>query len=316
MLHLTEDDVRRLLPMDAAIDAVAVALRQVALDEAVNAPRQRVQTDHVMLHVLPAAAKRLGYVGFKAYSTGKRGALFHVLLYDGKSGELVAMIQADHLGQVRTGAASGVATRLLARTDADTAGILGTGKQARTQLEAICRVRPIRDVAVWSRDEANRTAFAAEMSERLQVRVRPVATAEAAVRDRAIVCTATTAREPILLGEWLAPGTHVNAVGSNFLAKAEIDAEAVRRASVVTVDSKEQAKLEAGDLVASLDAKLLAWLDVTELGQVLAGRVPGRAADADVTLFKSVGIGIEDIAVASVVVAGARAAGVGRTIEV
>src|SRR5262245_45193428 len=135
VLYLTEDDVRRLLTMDLALEAVEAAFRKLSLDEAENVPRQRCQTDHVMLHVRPAAAKTLGAVGLKAYTTGKFPAQFHVTLFDPRTGVLTALLQADYLGQVRTGAASGVATKKLARKDAATVGLYGTGKQARTQLQ-------------------------------------------------------------------------------------------------------------------------------------------------------------------------------------
>src|SRR5438445_606856 len=161
---LTEADVARLLTMDEALEAVEQGLRKMALDEAFIVPRGRVQTDHVTLHVMSAAAKSLGFAGYKAYSTSRKGTHFHVGLYDGKTGALVAMIQADYLGQVRTGAASGIATKYMARPDAATVGIYGTGKQARTQLQAVCKVRKVSRIHVYSRSEQNRRQFAEEMS--------------------------------------------------------------------------------------------------------------------------------------------------------
>src|SRR5438270_8869686 len=156
VLLLTEDDVRRLLTMDDALVAVETGLRRLALDEAENVPRSRCRTDHVMLHVLSAAAKGVGYLGYKAYTTSKSGARFHVALFDGRTGELLSLMEADYLGQVRTGAASGVATKYLARPDASTVGIFGTGKQAKTQIEAVCAVRPVKRVHVYSRSKENR----------------------------------------------------------------------------------------------------------------------------------------------------------------
>lgn len=143
VLYLTEEEVGRIVNMDLALEAVTAAFRKLALEEAVNVPRQRCQTDQVMLHVLPAAAKTLGVIGFKAYTTSKPGARFHVTLFDGRTGALTAILEADQLGQFRTGAATGVATRKLAKADASTVGCFGTGKQARTQLLAVCKVRPI-----------------------------------------------------------------------------------------------------------------------------------------------------------------------------
>src|SRR5262245_43897724 len=164
VLLLNEDEVRQLLTMDEALEAVEQALRKMALDEAVNIPRSRAQTDHAMLHVLSGAAKSLGVMGYKAYATSRRGTNFHVGLYDGKSGALVALMHADYLGQVRTGAASGVATKYMARPDASTLGIFGSGKQARTQVQAIAKVRKISRVHVYSTNEEHRRQFAQEMS--------------------------------------------------------------------------------------------------------------------------------------------------------
>src|SRR5690349_17584022 len=308
VLHLTEDEVRGLLTMEEAIAAVESALRKMALEEAFNVPRARCQTDHAMLHVLPAAAKTLGVIGYKAYVTTRAGARFHVTIYDGKTGEMLALMQADYLGQVRTGAASAVATKYLARQDAATAGIFGAGKQARTQLLGVSKVRKLTRAVVWSPSEERRKAFAADMSTACAVEVTPATTPEEAARGLDVICTATSAREPVLFGAWLSPGQHVNAVGSNYLAKAEIDVAVVKRANTVTIDSKEQGRLEAGDLVAALDQGVIEWTDVAELGRVVAMRAPGRRAAQDVTLFKSLGIGLEDIAVAKRVYEKAQAA--------
>ncbi len=315
VLHLTEDEVRGLLTMEMAVEAVEAGLRKMALEEAFNVPRARCQTDHVMLHVLPAAAKTLGVIGYKAYVTSRTGARFHVTIYDGKSGEMLAVMQADHLGQMRTGAASAVATKHLSRKDSSSAGIYGTGKQARTQLLGISKVRKLTRAVVWSPNEERRRAFARELSETCGIEVVPAAGPEDAARGVDVICTATSSREPVLLGEWLSPGQHVNAIGSNYLAKAEIDAEVVRRSNVVTIDSKDQGRLEAGDLVAALDKNVIEWIDIAEIGRVVAMRSPGRQSAEDITLFKSLGIGLEDIAVAMKVFQKAKDAGIGRWVD-
>jgi ornithine cyclodeaminase/alanine dehydrogenase-like protein (mu-crystallin family) len=306
--------VGRVLTMDLALDAVSTAFRKIGLEEAENVPRRRCQTDLVMLHVLPAAAKTLGAIGFKAYTVSRQGTRFHVTLYDAKSGAMAAILEADLLGQFRTGAASGVATRKLARPDASTVGCIGTGKQARTQLLAVCKVRPIKSVRVYGRDPDRRTDFAARLSSETGVEVLPVDRPVEAARGLDIVITATTAREPVLVGDWVSPGQHLNVVGSNFLAKAEVDVEVFRRTTLTVVDSKEQAKLEAGDFVAALDAGVLHWTDIQELAPLLIGRYPGRQSPADVTVFKSLGLGIEDIALGVRVVELARQQGLGREI--
>jgi ornithine cyclodeaminase/alanine dehydrogenase len=314
-LLLTEDDVRQVLTMELALEAVEEGLRKLALDEAVNVPRSRAQTDHAMLHLLAASAKTLGYLGYKAYATSRKGAQFHVGLYDGKTGSLLSIMQADFLGQMRTGAASGVATQYMARPEASEVGLFGTGKQARAQLQAICRVRKINRVQVYSPNEEHRRRFADEASEACRAEVIPVPRPELAAEDKDIVITATTSREPVFNGHWIAEGTHVNAIGSNFLGKAEIDAVTVRRCESIVVDSKDQARLEAGDFVQALEDGSIHWADVHELGQVIVGRYTGRAHPQDVTLFKSLGIGIEDVVVAAKVYQKASAAGLGRLVE-
>src|SRR5262245_47766120 len=244
VLLLNEDEVRRLLTMDLALEAVEQGLRKMALDEAHVIPRHRAVTDHAMLHVMGATAKSLGVMGTKVYSTSRKGPpQFVVTLFDGKTGGLLALIQADYLGQVRTGAASGIATKYVARADAAELGIFGSGLQARTQVEAICKVRKIRRVSVYSPNEERRKQFAEEMSRRCEVEVVPVARPEQAAQDKDIIVTATTSREPVLHGAWVPQGCHVNAIGSNFLGKAEIDVAVVRKCSGVVVDRKEKARL-------------------------------------------------------------------------
>ena len=314
VLDLTEAEIAPLLTMDLALSAVEASFRKMGCDEAVNVPRQRCQTDLVMLHVLSAAAKTLGVIGFKAYTTTKAGAKFHVTLYDSKTGEMTAILEGDAIGQYRTGAAAGVVTKKLARAGATTVGVFGTGKQARTQVLAVCKVRSVKTVKVYGRDAERRTEFAALLSQETGVEVVPVDRPEDAAKGCDIVSTATTSREPVLMGEWLAEGAHVNLIGSNFLAKAEADIEVFRRATVVAVDSKDQAKLEAGDFVAAMNNGVLHWADVFEYAKMHVGKYPGRESPQDVTVFKSLGLGIQDIALAARVVELAKQQGIGREI--
>jgi alanine dehydrogenase len=315
ILLLSEDEVRQLLTMEMALAAVEDVLRRHALEEAQNLPRMRCHADHTMLHTMSAAVKGLHMLGYKAYCTSRHGAQFHVGLYDARRAELIALIQADYLGQMRTGAASGVATHYMARPDAQEVGLYGSGKQARTQLLAVCRVRNVQRVQVFSPSEERRRRFCQEMSNECRCEVEPVARPELAARDKDIVITATSSREPVLYGDWLAEGTHLNVIGSNFLNKAEIDAIAVRRCQTVVVDSKDQARLEAGDLVPAIEEGSLRWADVHELGQVVVGRYVGRQHAQDITMFKSLGVALEDVAVAAKVYDKAITSGVGRMLE-
>jgi len=315
VLLLTEEDVRQVLTMEMALEAVEDGLRKYALEEGQNIPRARVQTDHAMLHVMSASAKTLGVLGAKLYITSKKGSQFHIALYDAKAGTLLAFIQADFLSQMRTGAASGVATEYMARPESSEVGLFGSGKQARAQLLAVCRVRKITRVQVYSPNEDHRRRFSAEMSDQCRTEVEPVPRPEMAAEDKDIIITATTSREPVLNGNWIAEGTHLNVIGSNFLTKAEIDAVAVRCCNSIVVDSKDQARLEAGDFVQALEEGSIHWANIHELGQVIVGRYTGRAHPEDKTLFKSMGIAIEDVAVAARVYEKAKAAGLGRLIE-
>ena len=190
-----------------------------------------------------------GYMGLKIYTSSGKGLRFLVTLFSVESGDLVALIEADFLGQMRTGAASGVATRYLARENARTLGMIGTGLQARTQLQAIAQVRKLEEIRVFGRDAGRRETFAEEMSDALRIPVTAAASAEDAVRDADIVVTSTTSTAPVLEGQWLKPGVHINAIGANFPQKRELDSEAVERCDAIVVDSRAQSKLESGDLI-------------------------------------------------------------------
>jgi ornithine cyclodeaminase/alanine dehydrogenase len=298
--------------MSDAIAVVERAFRALGEGRAVNQPRRRLVLANLVLHLMDAAWPEEGVLGFKAYTAGRAGAHFFVHLFRVEDGEPLAIMEADWLGRVRTGAASGVATKYLARPDASTVGVLGAGGQARTQLMAVCAVRPVREARVYSRTPERRERYAAEMAELLGIAVHPVDDARSAVEGVDIVVTATTAREPVLLGSWLRPGVHVNAIGVNWPNRREIDAETVRRADVVVVDSVEQARLESGDLLPVVEGGELRWDAVRELGAVVAGLAPGRPRPEAITLFESHGIALEDVAAAALVERRARGGGLGQ----
>lgn len=311
-LFLTEQDVNGLLTMEDALASVEEAFRQQGLGAAQNQPRRRLRPPKGMLHLMAAALPALGVMGYKAYSTTRAGAKFHVMLYSTNSGELLAVMQADRLGQMRTGAASGVATKYMANPDADTLGMIGAGWQAESQLLAVHAVRPLRQARVYSRNQERRDAFVRRMRDMAGVPVVATDSAEAAVRDASIVVTVTSARTPVLQGAWLADGAHLNAAGSNALTRAEIDEEAVRRAAFIATDSAEQARLEGGDLIGAIERNFIAWEQVRELGAVVDGSLRARSGHNDITLFKSHGIALEDIAVAHRIFDLARERGIGQ----
>ncbi len=313
-LVIREEQVKSLLPMSQAILLVEEALRTLAQGNAENRPRQRVRGEGGMLHLMPASLPTRGCMGFKAYTTFHGQARFFFHLFDSRSGEYLAVIEADSMGQIRTGAATGVATKYLALPDAATAGIIGTGWQAQSQLEAICAVRKLQIVRCYSRDVGRREKFAREQSARLGVPIQAVDDPRSAVFDSDIVVTITTSSTPVLSGDWLSKGTHINAAGSNRSQRRELDDQAIRQSGAIYVDSLEQARLEAGDLIAPAQDGLLSWDRVSELGALLAGKAPGRESPDQITLFKSLGIAVEDVAAASWVYEQARAQNVGQEI--
>jgi alanine dehydrogenase len=314
MIYLTESDVRELLPMVDAIELMHSAFERLADGQAANHPRRRlILPTGSVLHYMAGSDGQ--YFGAKIYSSHPRhGAHFLFLLYRAADAEPLALLEANHLGQIRTGAASGLATRLLAAEDASTISILGSGFQAATQLEAMLAVRKIAEVRVWSRDPAKRAGFAAEASVRFGMPIQAVETAERAVRDAAIVVTATNAKEPVLKSEWVAAGAHINAMGSNQAGRRELPTELVRRADWIVVDSKEQARMESGDLLMAFDDKDWGSPRLVELQDLVSGRIRARTRPDQVTLFKSNGLAVEDVISASFVYERALAAGRGRPV--
>lgn len=311
---LSEADVVRLLPMSLALETVEEVFRWRAVGQTVNRPRVRLRAPAGLLQVMPASVPEVGAMGLKAYTVLKGRVQFVVLLFSTESGALQAIVEADRLGQIRTGAASGVATKYLARADADLIGCYGTGYQAETQLEAICAGRKIRRIQLFGRDPERRRRFARTVGERLSVEVIPVERPEDAARGASILVTITTSKTPVLQGAWIEPGSHINAAGANALDRAELDVEAVRRAVLVVADSREQAQIECGDLVEPIKQGVISWEQVRELGEIVAGKAQGRPAPEAITLFESQGLAMEDVAVGARVLERARAQGIGREI--
>ncbi len=315
-LYLSEEDVARLLGMEECIAALESAFRQWAEGTLTSRPRARASIKGGTLHVLSAASEILGRMAAKVYATTRGGARFVVLLFDGRTADLLAVIEADRLGQMRTGAATGVATRHLAREGASILGLIGTGWQARSQVRAVAAVRKLRSIRAYGRDLARLAAFCRETEAAVGVPVGAASSAEAAVRGSDIIVTATNSATPVLLGRWIEPGQHLNAFGSNRADRRELDEPAVRRADLIVVDSLEQARLEAGELMTSpCDAPHQATFDrAIELSAVVAGRHAGRRSESEVTLFESLGIGLEDLAAASLVYDAAVREGAGRSL--
>jgi ornithine cyclodeaminase/alanine dehydrogenase-like protein (mu-crystallin family) len=297
-LYLTEGDVVATLSMHDALGLIEDAARALAEERAQNRPRQRAYLQSSVIQVLAAAyGGRMGHKTYTVAPKGRGARFWHSLFND--NGEMLAIIEADTLGQIRTGAASGVATRFLARPDAKTMGMIGTGWQARTQIEAVVHVRPISRVLVYGRDPKRRAEFCEQMSEKLSVKLEPVESAHDAVADADVVATMTSSSTPVFDGAWLRNGAHVNAAGSNRATAQEIDVEAVARAAIVAVEDAAQAHVESGDLRNAVERGRWSWDSVVTLGDIVAGKVPSRTSDDQITLFESLGIGLWDLAAAS-----------------
>jgi ornithine cyclodeaminase/alanine dehydrogenase-like protein (mu-crystallin family) len=315
-LYLTEADVARLVTVDDAIRCLEDVFATWQDPATTNLPRQRAALAGGNLNLMGAACQAKNIFGLKAYFAGKGGARYHVLLYAADGSGLRAMIEADLLGALRTGAASGLATRLMARPDAATLAVIGTGKQARTQVAAVCAVRPIKRVLAHSRSREHRTAFAFSLADQLGVEAEPMSSAEDCVREADVVVTITKSAEAVCHGEWLKAGAHVNAAGANSADRREVDGATVLRAAVRVTDDRAQAKVEAGEFRDLVAAGRLRWRDVHELGDLVTGKVAGRNAPADITLFKSLGIALEDIVFADLIHRRAVEQGVGQTMPV
>ena len=301
--------------MEDALAVVEESLLQQARGTAVNLPRAHsIAGPGVYVAHMQAALHEQGVAGFKAYTAASQGYRFLVYLISAESGRLLAIIEANRLGQLRTGAATGVSVKHMARHGRQVVGILGSGFQAETQLEAVCQVRDVESVAVYSRSATNRAAFAERMTGELGLTVVKADSARDVVDAADILITITSSRTPVFEGRWLTPGMHVAAVGGANEYVTELDDDAILRPEVLVVDSIAQARKECGELLMPASRGLVLWEQVRELWEVVGGSVPGRRGDDEVTLFKSLGMAIWDVAVAKAVYDKAVAQGVGMRV--
>jgi alanine dehydrogenase len=310
-IYLSDVDLQPLMSYAEAIELVEDALKALAKGEASNRPRQRVRTQKSGLNVLISAYEASTYFGFKTYSTGPGSPGMVNWLYRAEDGSLAAMLQSNWLSLARTSAASAVATRALARPDARVAAFLGAGRQQSGQLPAIALVRKFEDVRIFSPSGTSAEKLA-EQARSQGLNVRATKSAQEAVDGADVVTVATHGQSVALEGRWLKPGAHVNAMGVNRGTDREIDAEAVLRAKVVTVDEKENATIECGDLIPLVQSGQIMWDQVHNIGAILNGDAPGRQSADDITLFESQGLGVEDVAVSAVAYERAVAKGLGQ----
>lgn len=308
-LFLSESDVTTLLSMPEAMHAIEEAFQ----DEALNEPRRRFFLPNGVFHHMAAALPTRGVVGTKTYTSFAGGTRFYIQLFSSETGELLAYLEADRLGQIRTGAATGVAAKFMARPEVERVSLFGTGGQAQTQAEAFLAARPgVREFQVFSRNAAKREAFCRDRTTQFGVPFIPMESAEAAAQNTDALLCATTAREPFLKAEWLSPGAFVAAVGANRLTAQEIESDVLARAALVVVDDKEQAQAESAELRFAVERRQFSWARLETLNDVVRGRVAGHSETEAITVFKSLGVAVEDIAVAALVYEKAKAQGVGR----
>jgi ornithine cyclodeaminase/alanine dehydrogenase-like protein (mu-crystallin family) len=305
-LYLSESDVERLITPAEAVPVLEECFRRMAAGAVENVPRRRLALEHGFFAVMAAADRDLGYAAVKSYIVHEGHVAFVVCLFSLDDGTLAAVLEADTLGQRRTGAASGVAARYLARPEARSLGVIGCGWQAQSQVDAIRAALPqVERIVAYCRSRERLAEFC-----RLVDGEPADSHHEAASQD--VVVTATTSRDPVLRGEWLREGAFVAAIGANDPACRELDNVVLERATFVCCDSLEQARLESGDLIEPIEGGVLDWLEVHELHQVVAGELRGRQSESDITLFKSNGLAAWDVAAAAEVVRRARERGVGR----
>jgi len=324
VLIVNQAEVPRLLPMAACMEAMAEALRSVSRGESLLPLRQVIMLPDKAgaFGSMPAYLGSPPAIGLKSITVfpGNHGTELDshqgaVLLFETKRGSLVAVMDASSITGIRTAAVSGVATRLLARAGAGDLALLGTGVQALTHLEAMSHARRLRRVRAWSRSLDHARAFAQRAERSLGLRVEAAATAREAVEGADLVCTVTSSREPVLEGEWLAPGAHVNAVGASLASARELDTPAVARARLF-VDRRESALAEAGDFLIPRHEGAIDDHHIRgELGELLLGTCPGRQSEAEVTVFKSLGLAVEDVAAARLIYDNALQQGAGTRVE-
>jgi alanine dehydrogenase len=305
-LYLTEQEVEELLTTADALAAVEACFERLARGAIQNRPRERLVVEDGVFALMAATDAELGLAGLKSYTWLSGGTPFVVVLFDLERAALAAVIEADKLGQLRTGAASGVAARHLAKPNAQTLGVIGCGWQAESQVASIREACPtIARVVAFCRNEERLARFCAAAD------AEPAETHRDA-GEQDVVVTVTTSRDPVLRGEWLQPGALVCAVGANDPKSRELDNAVLERASFVCCDSREQSRLESGDLIDPVAQGILDWLEVHELQDVVAGEITGRSSEDDIVLFKSNGLAAWDVAIGAAAVERARERKVGR----
>ena len=314
-LFLKDEDVAQCVTMDAMLEAIESMQRQYGDGQAHNMTRRKIIADSGMLSVMGGGLFHQGLLGVKTYTVVKGAYSFQVSLYDANTGELLLYTQANRLGQLRTGATTGVAVKYLANPEDVTVGIVGTGGQAPTQLEALSKVRGIKKIKAYSRTQERREEFARRMADTMGVEVSAVTSNEDAVRDCDIVLCIAATMDPVVEAHWLKDGSTLIGAGPTTWRAREVDEAVITRAGKLIVDSTEQAAIEAGDLCSAVDKGIIQWSKVHELRHVVSGAVTGRDSNDQVVYAKIMGTGVADVAAAKLAYDSAKAAGLGTEMD-
>ena len=314
-LFLKDEDVAQCVTMDAMLEAIESMQRQYGDGQAHNMTRRKIIADSGMLSVMGGGLFHQGLLGVKTYTVVKGAYSFQVSLYDANTGELLLYTQANRLGQLRTGATTGVAVKHLANPEDATVGIIGTGGQAPTQLEALSKVRGIKKIKAYSRTRERREEFARRMTDTMGVEVSAVTSNEDAVRDCDIVLCIAATMDPVVEADWLKDGSTLIGAGPTTWRAREVDEAVITRAGKLIVDSTEQAAIEAGDLCSAVDKGIIQWSKVHELRHVVSGAVTGRDSNDQVVYAKIMGTGVADVAAAKLAYDSAKAAGLGTEMD-
>jgi len=314
-LFLKDEDVAQCVTMDAMLEAIESMQRQYGDGQAHNMTRRKIIADSGMLSVMGGGLFHQGLLGVKTYTVVKGAYSFQVSLYDANTGELLLYTQANRLGQLRTGATTGVAVKHLANPEDATVGIIGTGGQAPTQLEALSKVRGIKKIKAYSRTQERREEFARRMTDTMGVKVSAATSNEDAVRDCDIVLCIAATMDPVVEADWLKDGSTLIGAGPTTWRAREVDEAVITRAGKLIVDSTEQAAIEAGDLCSAVDKGIIQWSKVHELRHVVSGAVTGRDSNDQVVYAKIMGTGVADVAAAKLAYDSAKAAGLGTEMD-
>ena len=300
-LVLNDADVRDLMSMSDCVGVMEDAFKQAGDGKVWNRPRSRIRMPRGFHHLMAAYLADSEVFGLKTYTSFRSGTRITTMLYDSNNGDLLAMVQGPRIGQLRTGAVTGVGTKHMSRDNSSTVGIIGAGFQSRGQLEGVSDVRDIASAKIFDVSEENSQKMADEMGDSLGIQTSVAGSAEEAVTDVDIIITMTTARTPVLFGDWLKEGQHINAAGSNHWIRQEVDDNVIRKADRIVADSIEDAQIESGDLLFPIERGRVMWSAIRELSDVVCGHITGRESDQEITLFESQGVAITDVAAANFV---------------